>query len=547
MLYQANLATLAAPPVELAFMRPRAVPFLSAWVGPSLSAAAVMLLAGCVQPSQRSFDRGTSQSATTQQHRLTVSSNPEAQHEFDRGLALVYAFDYDQAISAFEHSRQLDPHASMPHWGIALALGPSTNDPTMTGRMADAHAAVQRALALAHDDTEQARDYALALAARYTAASDFSLESLARDYAIAMRRLVEEYPADLDAATLFAESLMLAGGWPWWTEQGKPRDGIEEAIRVVESVLARNPEHIGASHYHIHLLESSPTLERALPTAQRLDTLAPEAGHLLHMPSHIYMRLGDYRAVVASNLRAVRADSGHPGTHGAVGLYPTLRAHSREFLAAAAGMTGQFKIAREADNSLFVLLRFEQWDAVLSRVAPKGAISTLEWRVARVLALTAKGMLDEAEVERTAYESAERALPPNSTWWADPIERFLPMVRSEMAARIAWARGDPTGAIEHWREAVKAQDALTRAESVLPWFHPLRESLGAALYMSGQIAEAEQVFREDLRRNPNNARSLFGLWQSLQSQKKTSEAQTVRKQFEDAWRDADVRISIQLL
>ncbi|MGH9791778.1 MAG: hypothetical protein ACRD5W_11255 [Candidatus Acidiferrales bacterium] len=496
-------------------------------------------------PPQRSFERATSNSAPTEQHRLIVSSNPGAQREFERGLGLVYAFHYDQAISAFERSKHLDPSASMPHWGIALALGPSINDPTMTGRMADAHGAVRRALELAGDDTEQVRDYVLALSARYSAASDFNLESLARDYATAMRDLVEKYPADLDAATLFAESLILAGSWPWWTEGGKPRDGIDEAIRVVESVLARDPQHIGASHYHIHLLESSPTPERALSTARRLDKLAPPgAGHLLHMPSHIYMRLGDYRAAVASNLRAVRADSHHPGTHGAVGLYPTLQAHSREFLAAAAGMTGQFKIAREADDSLFVLLRFQQWDAVLSRVAPRGAISTLEWRVARVLALTAKGMLDEAEAELKQYEGAERALPPGSTWWADPIERFLPMVRSEMAARIIWARGDRRAAVEQWREAVKSQDVLTRSESVLPWFHPLRESLGAALYLNGQVAEAEMVFREDLRHNPNNPRSLFGLWQSLESQAKTSEARPVRKQFEDAWKDADVQVSM---
>lgn len=242
-----------------------------------------MLLTGCVPLPQRPFNKVTSNAASSEPHRLTASSNPGAQREFERGLARVYAFDYDQAIAAFEHSSELDPRAAMPHWGIALALGPSTNDPTMTGRMADAHGAVQRALELARDDTGHARDYAQALAVRYTAASEFNLESLARDYAAAMRGLVQKYPADRDVATLFAESLILAGGWPWWTKEGKPRDGIDEAIRVVESVLARNRDHIGASHYHLHLLESSPMPERALSTARRLDELAPEAGHLLHM------------------------------------------------------------------------------------------------------------------------------------------------------------------------------------------------------------------------------------------------------------------------
>lgn len=477
-------------------------------------------------------------------HHLIPTRSPDAQREFDRGLLLVYAFDYDEAIKSFERAAQLDPEASMPEWGLALALGPSLNDRGMKGRMPRAFAAALRAVESARDETDRERDYTRALATRYTPAPEFDLRQLNVAYADAMRSLAAKYPRDADLATLLAESLILAQDGPWWTRDGKPAESIEEALRVIESVLGRDPYDIGASHYHIHLLDASPTPERALSTARRLETIVPEFGHLLHMPSHIYMRVGDYRAAVASNLRAVAADRAHRGAHG---VYQRLQGHSRDFLAAAASMTGQFQVARKANENLFVLLRFQRWDDVLALPERKGPVSTLEWRVARVLALTGRGRLKEAEIEQIAYQVAEGALPKDATWWADPIERFLPLARSEMAARLAWARGDKAGAIAHWRTAVEAQDQLTLVEAIMPWYHPARESLGAALYLSGQVAEADRVFREELKVTRGNGRSLFGLWQSLQAQGRMSEAQAVQQQFETAWQDADVQVSMEAL
>jgi len=283
----------------------------------------------------------------------TAIIGPDAQREFKRGLESYYAFDYEAAIASFERAAQFDPEAAMPHWGIALSLGPNLNDMSMGGRMTKAYAAAQRAVGLAQNKTAWERDYAIALAVRYTASSEFDLDSLNRTYSRAMKELLLKYSQDEEVATLYAESVMLVSATQG--PHGHARAGMDEAVKAVESVQACNPCHAGANHYHIHLLESSATPERALPSARRLETLVPDPGHLLHMPSHIYTRLGDYRAAVASNLRAVAADRAYSQK---TGREAPLAGHTREFLAAAASMTGQSKLAREADDNLFVQLRF---------------------------------------------------------------------------------------------------------------------------------------------------------------------------------------------
>jgi tetratricopeptide (TPR) repeat protein len=468
-------------------------------------------------------------------HHPIQTASPEAQREFDRGLTLVYAFDYDAAISAFERAARLDPRASMPHWGIALALGPNLNDLRMERRMASAHAAAHQALE---------RDYASALATRYTAAPTVALSKLSLVYANAMRDLAARYPDDVDAATLFAESLMLSGTGPLWLRTGEAGDGALEAMRALEAALAREPRHIGANHYYIHLLEESPAPERALPSAERLDGYQGSNGHLLHMPSHIYVRLGDYRRAVASNLKAVSVDRAHAEHQGPVAGYSTLKDHSREFLAAAACLTGQSSLARRTLTNLFVLLRFNQWEGVLRYPQPVNPVALLEWRVARVLALVGTGRLAAAETVRAEFAAAERRLPGGALWWSDPVAKFVPMARHEMDARLSWARGERKHAIERWRQAVNAQDLLTPGEvPPWPWFHSIRESLGAALYLTGELEEAERVFRDDLTRYRGNPRSLYGLWRTLEQQGK-AEAARVHGEFQAAWADADTELSM---
>jgi len=467
----------------------------------------------------------------------------EAQHAFQRGLDLHYGYHYERAIAAFEEAARLAPASSRPHWGIALALGPSLNSPDMTARMPRAHAAVARATELAGHESERERDYAHALATRYTADATFVADAMNRQYAQAMEGLLARYADDPDIAVLCADSLVVAARGAAWERDGTASPDTQKALELVEGVLEQHPRHVGANHLHVHLVENSPVPERAAASAERLETLVPDAGHLLHMPSHIYLRLGDYRRAVAVNQRAFAADRAHPA-HDSNSSDAGLQAHTSEFLAAAASFTGQSGVASEANDGLFVMMRFGRWDEILSRPIPARGYGRFELRIARVLALVATARLGDVDAELRAYDEAERAMPAGSRWWADPLERFTPMVRNEMAARLEWARGHRAAAIDHWRKAVDAQDQLTRAESVLPWFHPLRESLGAALYQAGDFASAKQVFQADLQINPNNPRSLFGLWHCLVAQKRSDEAAAIRQQFDHGWRDADVPLAI---
>jgi tetratricopeptide (TPR) repeat protein len=263
------------------------------------------------------------------------------------------------------------------------------------------------------------------------------------------------------------------------------------------------------------------------------------------MPSHIYMRVGDYNAAVAAGQRAIAADERDAGVHSHEGVEGTLVGHSREYLAAAAGMTGQSALALRVDNSLFPLLRFGKWDDVLAQPMPDGPMPELEWHVARVVALSARGRTGDAESERRAFDAAVARLPPDATWWADPAARFVTLANAEMDARMAWVRGDRMRAIAAWRAAVQAQDVMTHTEALLPWFHPVRESLGAALYLTRNFKEAEAVFREDLARTPNNPRSLYGLWRTLDAQGRTNDLAPVREAFTTAWRNADAPLRME--
>jgi tetratricopeptide (TPR) repeat protein len=456
-------------------------------------------------------------------------------------MAMYYGFDYDAAGRWFEQAAAGGSEATRAQWGIALALGPNLNDRVMEGRMAKAAAAIARARESAQREPESTRDLVEALGVRYTTAAAFDLDALNRAYSERMKTLLSKYPADDDIAVLYAESLILAEEPP---AMGHTHASLNEAaLAVVENVLKRNPRHLGANHYHIHLLESAAP-ERALPSARRLDEMRPEAGHLLHMPSHIHLRRGDYHAAVLSNRRAVTADR---AASKATGQFPAMGYHTREFLAAAAGMTGQGAVARQADDNIFVQLRFNRFDDVLRRPRPNGHIGELEWHVARVLALAGVHRIADAEAARTAYATFEPTLPADAQWWSDPVAKFLPMVRHEMDARIAWGKGDREKAISHWRQAVAAQDSLTRSESITPWFHSLRESLGAALLLAGRSGEAEQAFRDDLRTNPGSGRALFGLWKALAAQGRTCEARAVETQFRAAWKNADVRLTLEEL
>ena len=500
-------------------------------------------------------------------HHPIATTSPEAQRFFDQGLTLVYAFNHEEAVRAFKRAAELDAASPMPHWGIALALGPNINLDVDPEREQAAFQEAQRAQALAASAPAIEQAYVAALTRRYSSDAKADLKALAVQYKDAMRDVVARYPDDLDAATLYAESLMDLHPWQLWSADGKPTEGTEEIVAALESVLRRDAMHIGANHYYIHALEASSAPGRALASAKRLETLVPAAGHLVHMPAHIYMRTGDYVGAVTSNARAAEVDRAYIKARGADGVYPSMYYnHNLDFLASAAMMSGQFKDAKRAADmvvanatpmiaqmpmlepfgakTMYVLLRFARWDEVLALPAPdpSHALLTTLSHFGRGVARAARGRAAEADAERTAYAAARKAVPPDSDWGYNKAKDMLAITDAVLDAWIARAKKDEEGAIAAWRRAVAAEDA-TNYDEPADWFYPTRESLGAALLRAGRLDEAAQTFRDDLARNPKNGRSLFGLWQAQLARNDPAAAAT-QKQFKEAWKHAEVALSL---
>ena len=504
-------------------------------------------------------------------HHPIATRSAKAQQFFDQGLTLVYAFNHDEAVRAFRRAAALDPASPMPHWGIALALGPNINLDVDPEREQAAYDEAQRAHALAAAAPANERAYVDALVKRYANDPKADLKALAVHYKDAMRDLVRQYPNDLDAATLYAESLMDLHPWQLWSADGKPAEGTDEIVAALESVLRRDARHIGANHYYIHAVEASRTPDRAIASAKRLETLVPAAGHLVHMPAHIYMRTGNYEGAVTSNAKAAQVDRDYIKATGAGGIYPSMYYnHNVDFLASAAMMSGQFKAAKQAADmvvanatpmipqmlmlepfgakTLYVLLRFARWDDVLALPQPDAThtLLTALSHFGRGVAHAARGNVAAADKDRAAYADARKAIAPDSDWGYNKAAGMLAVTDAVLDAWIARAKRDDA-AIDAWRRAVAAEDALNYDEPP-DWFYPTRESLGAALLRAARVDEAAQVFREDLARNPNNGRSLFGLWQTLLSRRKDSEkaaVASVEKQFRDAWKHADVTLRLE--
>jgi hypothetical protein len=506
-----------------------------------------------------------------QHHHPITTKNPEVQRFFDQGLTLVYAFNHEEAARSFRRASDLDPQAAMAFWGIALALGPCINLDVDPPHEKAAYEAVRKAMSLAQNATENERAYIEALATRYSPDPTTDLRRLDADYAQAMRALSKRYPDDLDSATLYAESLMDLRPWKLWGLDGRPAEDTDEIVSVLESVLRRDPDHIGANHYYIHAMEASPHADRTLASAKRLETLAPAAGHLVHMPAHTYMRVGDYPAAARSNVVATQTDRIYLRESGTTGsMYDILYyAHNLHFLAAANSMAGDFAGSKQAADELashvtpmiadmpmaevyvptpiFVLVRFHHWDEILKLPPPdpKLEMTTAFWHFARGSAAAAKGQIEIAEKERSTLEAVRKTMPANAEFsmYSNKAGTFLDLAASIMDARLAAAQNDLESAFKHWENAVRIQDTLYYGEPP-EWFYPVRESLGSALLLNGQANQAEAVFRADLEQYPRNPRSLFGLWKSLEMQKKTSEAEWVRREFRAAWKTGDKTLEL---
>lgn len=493
-----------------------------------------------------------------------------AQRFFDQGLTLVYAFNHEEAARSFKRAAALDPKSAMPWWGIALAVGPNYNMDVDPAREKEAYDAIQKAKALAASGPENERAYVDALARRYTSDPKADLKALAVDYKNAMRDLAARYPDDLDAATIYAESMMDLNPWQLWTLDGKPGENTMEIISVLRSVLRRDPNHVGANHYYVHAVEASPHPEQALINAERLGQLVPGAGHLVHMPAHIYQRTGFYAESVKANQAAVVADRAYlKETGGKGGVYDMMYySHNLHFLALAASMAGRYAEARSAADQLaanvapgvkgmpmlewflpmqeYILVRFNRWDEITKLPEPDPAftLTAAIWHYARGVAFAAKGDVAQAQAERRELSEAIQKQSAGAMFGFSPARTILGLALEIVDARIAAAQGDSKSSINSWRHAVATQDAMAYNEPP-DWYYPVRESLGAALALEGQYSEAEAVFREDLRQNPRNPRSLFGLHEALKAQKKDNDAAWVQTEFDQAWKDADTKLSLK--
>ena len=503
-------------------------------------------------------------------HKFTVTtSSPRAQLFINQGMMLAYGFNHAEAARSFREAARLDPKCAMAYWGMALVVGPNINMPMSSENEAKAYEIIQKAIALKSNVSERERAYIDALAKRYSPEEKPNRAMLDRAYVEAMRQLHVRYPDDLDAATLYAESLMDLRPWNYWTRDMQPYPETVEIHRILESVLARNPNHPGAIHYYIHAVElGRPELAEA--AAERLWKLAPGAGHLVHMPSHIFRRVGRYADASKSNEDAILADEDYITQCRAQGVYPlAYYPHNIHFLWDSATMEGRshvaIKAARKSASSipygawrevpllhqflvapLFAYTRFGKWDVILSEPRPpeESPFWTGVWHYARGLAFTATGKPDQAARELNSLEgiAAKESMDGfRVTFSRNGAKAILDIAVEVLAGEMAAKRGDYDKAIARLHRAILLEDNLIYNEPP-DWHVPVRQSLGAVLLEAGRASEAEAIYWQDLQLNRENGWSLFGLMQSLQAQSKEEQAVLVEERFRKAWSQADVTL-----
>jgi len=505
-------------------------------------------------------------------HHPVSTNSAEAQRFFDQGLRLVYAFNHEEAAHSFRRAAELDPKLAMAWWGVALAVGPNYNLPVDPEHEKIAFDAAEKAKSLRGGASASEKDYIAAIAKRFSNDANPDYHKLDIDYSNAMRELSKKYPDDLDAATLFADSMMNLRPWKLWNADGTPAPGTEEIVATLEGVLRRDPNHIGAMHLYIHAVEASPHPERALPQANKIATLAPAAGHLVHMPAHIYERTGNYDGARTHNEAAAKADESYAAATGSQGLYMMMYySHNLHFGAISASMQGHCEAARQsatrlADNlrpmakempmvepflgiPMAVAARCGKWNELIAMTEPPGQSRILKafWLYGRGLALAATGKTSEAEAFQKQLEAIEKATPRDDVFMP-PVQnhtwQIFQIASDVLGARVAAAKGDRQTAIGLLRDAVANQDQLLYDEPS-DWYYPVRESLGGMLLQAGDAKGAEEVFREDLEQNPRNPRSLFGLAEALTRQNRSYDAEWVKAQFQVAWLGADIGLKIE--
>ena len=521
--------------------------------------AAVSILASCITGPAPMFE---GMGAHT---RKVSTQNTLAQRYFDQGLNLGYGFNHDDSLRSFSEAAKLDPDCAMAWWGQAYVLGPNYNLPLDEANGKKAYAAIQAALARKDNATPVERDLIDALATRYENPPPTDRVRLDQAYAEAMGRLWEKYPQDGDIGFLYADALLNLQPWDLWTKDGKPKGSTPTIVATLEQVMQLNINHPGANHMYIHATEASPNPGRAEAAADRLGKLVPGIGHMVHMPSHTYMQVGRFGDSIACNAKASQIDRDYFAKVGNQGHYHTYHAHNNHFLIWSAMYAGRYEDAiggcKDLVNDLpeffysnpgaaewlvtdlHVNIRFGRWEEVLKSPSPRQdqPYAVAMWHYARGVAFANTGRIPQARAEAAGVEKAAEKVPAEQKVFIVPAQKVLHVAREMLAGETAYKAGQHRLAFDHLRAAVKAEDALRYSEPS-PWMMPTRHALGALLLESGQVAEAEECYREDLKQHAANGWSLYGLAECLERRNKLAEATQMRQRFKAAWADATVSI-----
>jgi len=507
-------------------------------------------------------------------HHPVTTANKQAQRYFDQGIRLLFGFNHREAIRSFRSAAQLDPDCAMAYWGVAYAFGPHVNKPMDSNDTASAWTALQSAVGKKSRASVKEQAYINALEKRYQAKHVENRLELDKAFAGAMRELVKEYPDDLDAQTLFAESLMNTMPWDYWTRDRTPKPETEEILGALRFVMARQPEHPGANHFYIHAVEAGPNPEHGLPAAARLTDYAPAAGHLVHMPAHIFVRVGQYQDAIVANERAAKADRDYIRHCRAQGFYPgAYYPHNLHFLWWAnvfEGRSGEsLRVSRlaatyAAENYCgpkkaveaprlrhlpwLTQVRFGRWDDILAVEQPPNTndflVDRAVWHFTRGLAFVARKDVASAEREKVALvaiAASDEAKKLSSPVF--PAADTLGVAARWLEGKVAGAGKDTKTMLAKLEQAVAAEEGIPYMEPSY-WPIPVRPALGAALLESGDPVRAEAVFRADIKRWPRNGWGLFGLEKALRAQGKTQQADDVQRQFKEAWKRADVKLDL---
>ena len=511
-------------------------------------------------------------------HMPITTSDPDAQRYFDQGMVLAFGFNHAESIRSFRAAQTLDPQCAMCFWGEALATGPNINV-TNNGKAVmapaervSARAAIDAALALIDGVTPKEQDWIRALDARYDGQSDTSRDPLDRAWADALAVMAERYPDDTTVASVYAEALMNTMPWDYWGPNGEAKPDTQAVIASLEAVMAADPNHPLALHLYIHALEASSNAAKAEAAADRLADLVPGSGHLVHMPSHIYFRVGRYQDSAMANIRAAEVDEAYIAQCNAQGFYPALYyPHNIHFLWASATMQGQSALSLDSARRVVAnvrveqveqfptiqffrtvpmlsLVRFARWEEILAEPEPYEpfAFARAIWHYGRGVAHAALGDAEAALTELAAIEALEPEVDEIFMGNVYPARDLLGIAKSLLIGEVAYRSGDAAAAVLAFEEAVSLQDALPYTEPPF-WYYPTRQSLGAALLASDRLAEAQVVFEADLEQYPMNGWSMFGLAEALRRQGDNAGAAQIQSRFETVWQFADVSLATSIL